>query len=944
MKSLTGFYQNVRGLNTKLSTVTHHVSHCMYDILFLTETWLSDNINSNELGMTNYNIFRMDRSCVNNRLKSQGGGVLVAVAKNIAAEQWNASDTVEQVFVILPNLKLILGCIYLPDYQSPGLLERHFDDLDAASMAYPNFNILLAGDYNTPGVAWDSWNSESSPSIMGPKARIIFDAMRLHHLHQHNHVPNVSNNFIDLVLSDVTCMDLRGAEPLVAPDVAHPPIEFLFQASPGTEEVFVSDRFQYNFKKGNYEAINVFLSKQDWSVLEGLPLEQAIEAFYGVLFSALKQFVPQTKIINRSFAKWFSVELINLTKLKRLAHARSKLSGIWEDYLTFSALRQQCNSLSERDYSAFVDSVQSLLQTNLKEFWNFVNYRDGVNSLPDCMSFNGTRGKTPQESAELFASFFSSVYDAPASSVPLYPSCDVTSIGSLEVTAEDVLRELEALDPAKGVGPDGVPPCLLQKCCLSLVRPLTLLFNKSLTSGCFPTRWKESYITPIHKSGKRSLVDNYRAICTISTVPKMFERIVVGRLTPLFSSYIVPEQHGFTKGRSTVTNLLEFTDFVFSSFQSNTQVDVISVDFAKAFDRVSHRHILSLLYSLGVHGALLAWIGSYLIDRSLRVRLKSTLSSPYHASSGIPQGSHIGPLLFLLLINGVSTLTLPSNTRILIFADDIKVFTRVSSSNDCHLLQQCLDSILDWCSINSLSLNPAKCTVSTYSRSHEVTVFSYSLEGSPLKRLEVTRDLGVLFDPMLTFNDHVDAVTSKALKVLGFVKRCTRDFTSPEAIVTLYKSLVRPVMEYASPVWSPFYREYIDRLEKVQRRFLRYLAYRIRIPADQVDLEALAGRFNLPRLEHRRLVTDVIFYHKLVTGGLQCPKLLAEVGLNVPSYAARRIPLFKVPFAAFNYQMHRPMYRIPRLVNAFLDSSNFDFFTGSLHGLKRQLSDYLRGV
>ncbi|CAB0011944.1 unnamed protein product, partial [Nesidiocoris tenuis] len=447
---------------------------------------------------------------------------------------------------------------------------------------------------------------------------------------------------------------------------------------------------------------------------------------------------------------------------------------------------------------------------------------------------------------------------------------------------DEVLHALKALNPDKGMGPDGVPPCLLRSCADVLAIPLAAIFNKSLNAGSFPVKWKDSYVTPIFKSGCKTLVSNYRAVCTISSIPKSFEKLVVGRLSPIFVNVIAPEQHGFIKGRSTTTNLVEFTDFVFSGFDSGEQVDVVSVDFAKAFDRVSHKHITALLQSMGVYGPILSWIESYLSDRRQFVRFKNVVSEPYRASSGIPQGSNIGPLLFVIMINSVTSIPRPEGVELLMFADDLKILGVVSSEDDYMGIQTFLDSLQGWCLANCLHLNPAKCTAASFSRSSRLLSFPYRIGGGVLDRPASIRDLGVFMDAKLTFSHHIDAIVSKALRALGFLKRCTRDFTSMEAIVLLYKSLVRPILEYSSVVWSPYYQVHKERLERVQRRFLRYLNFKMHIPLEELDIVELAARSGLQDLEVRRTMADLMFLFKLLNAEISSPALLARISFNAP--------------------------------------------------------------
>ncbi|CAA9997447.1 unnamed protein product [Nesidiocoris tenuis] len=400
------------------------------------------------------------------------------------------------------------------------------------------------------------------------------------------------------------------------------------------------------------------------------------------------------------------------------------------------------------------------------------------------------------------------------------------------------------------------------------------------------------------------MIDHYRPICTLSNIPKMLGRLVLLPMQRALSLFLAAGQHGFLRGRSTVTNLLEFQEYALCGVAGCCQVDLVSTDFAKAFDRLSHHHnmvqdiILAKLDSVGVHGALLAWFSGYLSDRSLVVRIKGALSAPFLTSSGVPQGSHIGPLLFLLVIDSVVEMF--KGLPVLLFADDLKVFFRVGSARDCRRIQAALDRLSVWCGQNSLHLNPSKCSIVSFYRSDSFTCFDYHINGIALNRLTSVVDLGILFDSRLSMTDHINRISARAMKTLGFLKRNTRDFQDIPALVTLYRSLVVPTLEYGLVVWSPFYAAHIHQLEHVQHKFLRYVAYKLRIPGENVNYQELMGLCGLRILEARRAWADFAFFSLLVSGALDCPHLVEQVSLLVPQFHTRHNHLFRVEFSPTN--------------------------------------------
>ena len=322
------------------------------------------------------------------------------------------------------------------------------------------------------------------------------------------------------------------------------------------------------------------------------------------------------------------------------------------------------------------------------------------------------------------------------------------------------------------------------------------------------------------KSGRKDLVSNYRPIAKLSCIPKLFERIIYDSIYFQCKSIFSPVQHGFLKGKSTTTNLTGFVSSTLNILESGSEVDVIATDFSKAFDKISHGLILFKLNKLGFPSGFTTWIDSYLTDRRYRVVFRLAKSEPFTAKSGVPQGSHLGPLLIIIAINDVDQIIKYSN--ISLYADDAKIFKTITLPRDFEALQKDLDNFAVWCNQNQLILNVNKCQFITYTRKRITTNRAYYLNGVAIDRVDRIRDLGVLCDKKLSFLPHYNYIIARANSTLGFVKRWSKEFSEPFVTRSLYMALVRPLLEYASQVWSPFLKCDIDRIEAVQKRFLRF--------------------------------------------------------------------------------------------------------------------------
>lgn len=332
-----------------------------------------------------------------------------------------------------------------------------------------------------------------------------------------------------------------------------------------------------------------------------------------------------------------------------------------------------------------------------------------------------------------------------------------------------VLKELSSLPSKFSSGPDNVPPIILKKCSSTLVSPLVLIFNASLSSGKFPVQWKSSYIIPIFKSGDRSNIGDYRGVCIQSAIPKVLDKLITTNLTAASKHFIADQQYGFISRRSTVKNLLCYQYDILESFQQGHAVHSIYTDVAKAFDRVDSRFLLAKLKSYGIEGSFLLWLSDYLKDRTQSVRVGDTISTPIQVLSGVGQDSHIGPLLFTLFFNDLPNFI--HHSSLLMYADDVKLYKAIKSPNDCSLLQQDLSSFYNWLTLNGLELSLHKCALMIFSRSICPFNFIYTVNSTPLSPINEVKDLGILCDKKLSFVSHIMNLSMRYHRLLGYVKR-----------------------------------------------------------------------------------------------------------------------------------------------------------------------------
>lgn len=379
-------------------------------------------------------------------------------------------------------------------------------------------------------------------------------------------------------------------------------------------------------------------------------------------------------------------------------------------------------------------------------------------------------------------------------------------------------------------------------------------------------------------------------------------------------SYIDETQHGFVKHRSTTTNLVWYSSFFAHTLQERKQVDAIYTDLSAAFDKLDHRVAIAKLERLGFGGQLLNWLASYLTERSMRVKIGDQTSHPLRIVSGVPQGSHLGPFIFLLYVNDVNFLLKCSK---LSYADDFKLFQIITKHSDALNLQQQVDTFADWCKLNGMVLNASKCSVISFTRKRSQITFDYMIDNVILKRDDCVKDLGVLFDSKLTFKNHISYVVSKASKCLGFLFRVTKHFKNVHCLKALFCALVRSTLEYASPVWSPYYQNSTARIESVQKKFVRFALRNLpwHDPIYLTPYNSLRQLIGLETLVVRRNVSKALFVADLIQNRIDCPAILQALDFNTSRRTFRSFSVFRLPRARTNYGFNEPITSMCRVFN-----------------------------
>ena len=520
--------------------------------------------------------------------------------------------------------------------------------------------------------------------------------------------------------------------------------------------------------------------------------------------------------------------------------------------------------------------------TPTKSFFSYLRSKSKVNNTVTSLNKgDGTKTEGPLDTASVLADFFNSVFiEEPYG--PLPETCynkrnELGPIEAMHISDSDVKAELQKLDIYKTWGPDQVYPKLLVSLSEddAFVGALSNLFRTCSNTCRIPKAWKEANVVALHKKGPKDEAGNYRPVSLTSVVCKVYEKFVRRHIFDHVEKSVSAHQHGFVGGRSCLSNLLETVEVILDLLAEGAPVDILYFDFQKAFDTVPHWRLLTKLEGYGITGDTLEIIRDFLSGRTMKVCVGSESSDNKRVASGVPQGSVLGPLLFVLFVND-----LPDNIKshVKLFADDLKLVSNVSNYDD---VVKDLALLEEWENIWLLRFNADKCKILHIDKNDNPNR-EYVLDGTVLKSIESECDLGLHTTSQFNWNVNIKNAIAKANRMISWVARnmISRD---RDVMLLVYKSLIRPHIEYCVQIWSPMPRHgnwaTILELEKVQRKFTRLVEGIGLLPYG----ERLA-KLGLTTLAERRIRGDLIETYKITSGSVNyCSTLFrkSRSGLNL---------------------------------------------------------------
>ena len=863
-------YTNADMLHNKLKELETIAKKDDIDIISITET-LIKNMPSNSKP-EDY-LFKLEG--YNTVYNYHGRGLCLFIKNNIDYVQMLDYEHMfkTSIFINILNsqCKLTVGAVY----RSPNTsheeninLCKLLEDIANKNKSLNN-KLIITGDFNFPGIDWvnESTNHISEDNIENKFLNCIQSNFLFQHVDQPTHSRSEQTpTLIDLVFSNDSSLvsDMSYGAPLG--NSHHSVLTFTLYVnlneSPNEPPIT-----KFNYYKGNYNEMRNMIKNCNWDdVLKpNMSVNEWKDCIEKQVINARNQFVPKITINKNSNKpkRTFKTTSSLIDKL----HNKRKAFKFWKLFPTttnverYKHFRNIVNLEVRKAKIAKEADIAKKVKTNPKSFFSYVNSqiktREDISNL---RREDGSLTTNDQEKSEVLNNFFSSVFVSEGDDpLPDFQASFQTELTNITISDNDMLNILNKLNVSKSPGPDSIHPRLIKELSCELAHPLCLLFNKTMREGIIPDSWKDAEVKPLFKKGNKDNPGNYRPVSLTSILCKVFEQFVRDALfNHLINNKILSkEQYGFCKQRSCVSQLLVTLNEWFYWLDNRIPVDAAYLDFKKAFDSVPHKRLLYKLYSYGIRGNVLQWIKSFLSDRTQFVNVNGHTSNKTPVISGVPQGSVLGPCLFIYFIND-----LPDVIEALskIFADDTKAYKPIFTRRDNDILQLSINNMVDWSDKWLLGFNSDKCKILYLGKNNPKFKY-YIREGDLIKVLSETlceKDLGIHIDPNLTFDFHISTILKTARRMSGLLIRSITQ-RDPPTMTALFIALVRMILEYGNVVWCPYKKKPIHELEKIQRQFTKQIK-----GMKNLNYSDRLSALKLPSLEYRRMRGDLIETYKVL--------------------------------------------------------------------------------
>ena len=863
-ENLSIYHINVRSLRNKVDIVSTHAGN--YDIVAITEAKLDRTIPTKLITLSGFSedsVYRRDNTI-------NSGGICVQLSHKVhGARLLNFEEEELEILwlkITAHDKTLILGTVY----RNPALSVAYWDKLHANISRVVDFygsqSIVILGDLNE--------------DLLNPRLHHLQDIIDTFALEQQISEPTRTTEHSATLLDPIICspsLGVNGSQVLVPYCSDHCPVACYIKLEKPKTRSF--KRRVWLFDRANWEYYRLLLSDINWNeIFESDCINTIVSEVTTCILECAGKAIPSKTIKYTNKDKpWINQDIKRQIQHRDTLYKKARKSGRAKHYDDFKKQRNKVVHLvrnAKKTYQQQIVNKMSEQRFSDKNWWRLmktvINPDGGREWIPplkysnsDEMAFNDI------EKAELLNQYFISVNktDDENAIFPEVPLVEET-LSNFQITIQDVHDAFKLIDVSKAYGCDDVNPRFLSNATETLVTVYFNIYTRCIDKHDYPTLWKQSSAVPIFKKGDKQLPSNYRPISLLSIGGKVFERIIHKKLYNHVRLHITPYQSGFLPGHSTTTQLLEIYHNIMQKLDNQEELVFTFFDISKAFDKVSHKALLHKLQTIGITGDALKLIENYLSGRKQKVVINGSSSSWKEIKDGVPQGSILGPLLFLIFINDIVQ-NIASDIRL--FADDTSLYNFLNYLNDnIETIQHDINNLSEWAKKWFVKFNEEKTKLMVISRKLAPTDINLTMNNIPLSHTTTHKHLGLTLDNNGTWNQHISDIVQKANKKVG-IMRNLKYTLNRKSLELLYKAYVRPVLEYADIVWDGIPEYLVERIEKVQIESLRIISgLTISCSLQNIYRETGFRPLSERRKEHR-----IIMMYKILNG--HCPNYLLEL-------------------------------------------------------------------
>lgn len=898
--------QNLSGARSKVHAFNSHLASTHIDLYALTETWFDQSVNDSVIvGSTNYTVIRRDRSEFTSTRQLAGGVCFIIkndIPYNIFHIPMKTSIEVQAIRVFTKEQNYAIFNVYLPPYERLSKINELGKVLKYYKSQHPNDELILLGDFNMASISW-AYDRESaghlSPiiNLNTNYAPVFLRLLATYKLQQMCSVINSLGKTLDLVLT--TCSnELKVSQSLFTEaidnfSVNHKAATIMFSIIPKehVEQIVETKVIRLKAARSELAKLNLVPISQD-DIFTALScdcdsligkIDTTLEAIIRVQAKhTITKRVPLSVINSKHpWTRNKKYQALMTTKRKLQKKLRADTSLANRTLLAYQAkvCAELYNKLKHQYYCKIIGGT-----SNTNQLYKIIKSKTKPqNRLPNCMSRDGAIYQGNERYEEMLT-FIGSCYvqsSFPFSQIPnvlceqlddihreYYSDINANDWNEYvnDVEPAEIIAIIDNLDIDKDPGPHQISTSFIKFCKSILAPVITNIFNAIFATGVMPPNWKLSYVIPIPKKGSANEITNYRGISIQSVLPKMLDKIIAARLAANIAHRIPKIQHGFMPKRSTITNMATLTYFMYQKFSERKEIDVIYIDFRKAFDKIDHFILAQKLLLLAVPFTLFKTIMSFVTTRTYQLKCEGvTLPSIITSNSSVAQGSISGPILFNIVCHDIDSCIANTLTMMLQFADDTKMYRVIEDHTHRAELQMALGKLVNWCERNKIDINIEKTYHMKFTRRRtEAVVSCYFINNRRIQTVDQIKDLGMIFDRKLTFKTHIKNVVIKLNQQIAAARRFAKEIGSRRIILNIFKQYLIPLHDYGSIFWKCTIREenQIEQIQSAMTRFYLHSPFRFDHPNHLTNAERL-DTMELQLLKDRRKINAIVYLFKM---------------------------------------------------------------------------------